>query len=129
MERPQTAIRCLEQLLGRLKCLATGLDVFRAFKPLMSEQTLMLEGLLFNPLWWQIYVINSVNKTKLPCYTLPLMGEYTTQLYLHLFSAIQTHNFSCTLLHENALVYNQSDLHYFFMYIITNSRNTESFRK
>ena len=32
---------------------------------------------LFNSTQWPIYIINSVNNTKLPCYTLPLMQHHS----------------------------------------------------
>ena len=32
---------------------------------------------LFNSIQWPIYIINSVNNTKLPCYALPLMQHHS----------------------------------------------------
>ena len=38
-----------------------------------DERLLHLKCQLLNSTQWPIYIINSVNNTKLPCYTLPLM--------------------------------------------------------
>ena len=41
------------------------------------DERLTLESSALNSLQWPIYIINSVNNTKLHCYTLPLMQHHS----------------------------------------------------
>ena len=41
------------------------------------DEGLTLQTSAFNSLQWPIYIINSVNSTKLHCYTLPLMQHHS----------------------------------------------------
>ena len=47
---------------------------------------------LFNSTQWPIYIINSVNNTKLPCYTLPLMQHHSFSRNLPRLPAQQSSN-------------------------------------